>query len=134
MKRHNILIILFVGFLIFAFFWQVLIRLYLLKNNISTFYLAETLPNFLAVVLFTFGAMTLLRYKENSKLFKLSTEFTASMVAYEFLQLIIPGRTFDVNDIIASVIGGVFSYIVLILINKIFTSNNMSIPRRKLVL
>ncbi|PTS92051.1 hypothetical protein DBR11_27700, partial [Pedobacter sp. HMWF019] len=43
---------------------------------------------------------------------------TISMVLYEFAQFLIPGRTFDIQDIAASILGGILSYLFLLLIFK----------------
>ncbi|WP_369974468.1 VanZ family protein [Pedobacter sp. HMWF019] len=40
------------------------------------------------------------------------------MVLYEFAQFLIPGRTFDIQDIAASILGGILSYLFLLLIFK----------------
>lgn len=108
MKRHMPFIILFTGGLIFTYFWEAGIRPHLLKNNTSAIYLLESFPNFLSVILLSFGAMALLAPKENIKIFKLTTSLTCSAILYEFYKLIMPERVFDFKDIVASVLGGLF--------------------------
>lgn len=126
MKRHPIFNFLFIGILIVAFFWAVLIRPFLLKNNISAFFIADCMPNFLAVIILTFGTMTLPKYQNSKGIFKKTITFTGSMITYEFLQLIIPGRVFDYKDIIASILGGIFTYLILTLTNRILTKRQLT--------
>lgn len=118
MKRHIPFIVLFAAALIFTFFWETSIRPQLLKSNSSTFYLVESFPNFLAVVLMTFGGMALLALKKNIKVIKLAGSIASGGILYEFCQIFIPERTFDVKDIVASVLGGLFSYLIIIFINS----------------
>ena len=57
---------------------------------------------------------------QNAKgIFKKTVTFTGSMITYEFMQLIIPGRVFDYKDIIASILGGIFTYLILYQVNRI---------------
>ena len=119
MKKHPIYTYLFIGILIVGFFWLVLIRPFLLRNNISAFFIADCMPNFLAVIILTFGTMTLPKNQNSKGIFKKTVTFTGSMITYEFMQLIIPGRVFDYKDIIASVLGGIFTYLILTLTNRI---------------
>lgn len=121
MKSHSAFIFLFIGILTLGFFWAVLIRPYLLKNNISAFFIADCMPNFLAVMILTFGTMTLPKNQNPKEIFKKTITFTGSMITYEFLQLFIPGRVFDYKDIIASILGGIFTYLILTLTYRIIT-------------
>ena len=119
LKRHLPFIILFTGTLLFTFFWEVSIRSHLLKSNNSSFYLAESFPNFLATVILSFGAMTLFAPKGNSAVFKLTFSLACGVLLYEVCQLIIPERVFDYKDIIASILGFICSYLIIYLINRI---------------
>ncbi len=121
MRRHIAYRTFFIGVLIFTCFEELGIRPYLIKNNIPAFYLADSLPNFLAVVLLSSWAMTWFVYKDNKKIIKLSATFTFSIILYEFCQVFMPGRGFDLIDLLASVAGGLFAYLTFSLINRKFS-------------
>ncbi|MGN8037495.1 VanZ family protein [Chitinophaga sp. 22321] len=48
----------------------------------------------------------------------MTLSFTGAMILYEICQLWMPQRTFDLKDIVASVLGGLFSYLVFRLVNS----------------
>lgn len=59
--------------------------------------------------------------KENRKVFRVSISAVTGLILYEFSQLFMAGRDFDVKDIIASITGGLFAYALFIFINWIIT-------------
>jgi VanZ family protein len=122
LNRHLPFIILFLGVLLFTYFWEVGIRPHLLKNSISSFYLLESFPNFLSIVILSFGAMALFAPKEDIAILKLTLSLTCGVILYEIYQMMMPERVFDYKDIIASILGFVFSYLILYLINRILLS------------
>ena len=121
LNRHLPFIILFLLMLLFTYFWEVSFRPNLLKSNNSSFYLVESFPNFLSIVILSFGAMALFAPKENLAVFKLTFPLACSVLLYEICQLIIPERVFDYKDIIATIFGFVFSYFIIFLMNRILT-------------
>ena len=116
LNRHLPFIILFIGALLFTFFWQVSIRPYLLKKNTYSLDLAEYFSNFLAVVILSFGAMSLFAPKEDIAVLKLTSSLTCGIILG---QLIMSERVYDYKDIIASILGFIFSYLIIYLINRI---------------
>lgn len=74
-----------------------------------------SLPNFTAVVLMSLIYNLVKRGKRDNSPLKMSIMGTGTMVFYELIQTFIQGRTFDWFDILASVIGGVFVYIILLM-------------------
>lgn len=121
MKRRIPFIILLLGVLLFGYFWEVSIRPHLLKNNISSFYLLESFPNFLSIVILSLAAMALFAPKGNLDILKLTSSLTCGVILYEIYQMMMPERVFDYKDIIASILGFVFSYLILYLINRLVT-------------
>ncbi|RZK10184.1 MAG: hypothetical protein EOO43_20535 [Flavobacterium sp.] len=76
-------------------------------------------PNFIAVVLLSLIFNLVKSGKKDSTPLKISLMGTAAMVFYEFVQPLIQGRTFDWLDIFASLVGGLFVYIVLSITDQI---------------
>ncbi len=108
-------------FLAFTLFEELKLRPYLFKNHITKFGLADSLPNFLAPLIFIFGYIVMFKPKENRKVFRVSISAVTGLILYEFSQLFMAGRDFDVKDIIASITGGLFAYALFIFINWIIT-------------
>ncbi|MDR6570929.1 VanZ family protein [Chitinophaga ginsengisegetis] len=118
MNKRSIYIILLSIILLFTLYEELKLRPYLLKHHITTFYIADSLPNFLAVVVFFLGYMVIRFPFAEQKVASLIFAFVAGLTLYEVFQLWMPGRTFDVKDVIASVLGGVFCYLVSLIVNK----------------
>ncbi len=89
-------------------------RPYIYNNNINDFYIADSIPSFLGVLIMS----NIIYLNERS----LDYEFllylcpTVGLIIYEFLQYFLKIGTFDINDIIFSLIGG----IVVFFYKKIF--------------
>jgi hypothetical protein len=79
-----------------------------LRNEYSSTFLWSA-PNFISAAFF--GTLCALWFVNGEPSGSLS--FTAGLVVYEFLQLAIPERTFDVMDIVASVLGFGLSVFIL---------------------
>lgn len=82
-----------------------------------------SLPNFVAVVLITMIYINLIDGRKGASSFKSTAMAVIAMVVYELAQPLIPGRVFDVKDILASLIGGVFVYGILAIVDYYFTPN-----------
>jgi glycopeptide antibiotics resistance protein len=120
MTKRSAYYLTFAIILLFTLFEEIKLRPYLQKHHISSFYLADSLPNFLAVII-PFLGYSVIKFPLNaSKSLRLIFSFVAAMTLYEVCQLWMPERTFDIKDIIASVLGGVCSYLIFLLINKIY--------------
>ncbi len=79
-----------------------------LRNEYSTVFLWSA-PNFISAAFF--GTLVSLCFGNGKVVSSLS--FTAGLIIYEFLQLTIPERTFDLMDIAASVLGFGLSVFIL---------------------
>ncbi len=73
--------------------------------------LAGSLPNFLAVVIFSIGYMAV-RPQDSAKARSVIWSIVVGLILYELAQLWIPDMIFDFKDVAATILGGVFSYIL----------------------
>lgn len=104
MTKVSVLFSVVIGVCAFALQWSV----ESLRNEYSTVFLWSA-PNFISAAFF--GTLVSLCFGNGKVVSSLS--FTIGLIIYEFLQLIIPGRTFDVLDIAASVLGLGLSVFIL---------------------
>lgn len=72
-------------------------------NSVHMQFLYGVMPNFLTVMIISFACSVV-----SSKGFSYAVGFTIGTVFYEFMQILIPGRTFDLFDILASCLGFLF--------------------------
>ncbi len=105
-------------FLLLTYFEEVHFRKYLYSRH--QFILAGSLPNFLAAVIFSFAYMAVLSPNEKKAIGAIAA-IVMGLSLYEVVQIWMPHMVFDVNDIFASVLGGLFSYIVIRIISKTLT-------------
>lgn len=91
----------------FTLFNELTFRRYL---NHHTPLIAGCLPNFLAALLLILLYASVRSPISNKKGLSVSAAVAAGLILYEVVQLWMPGRTFDVADIPASLIGGAAGY------------------------
>lgn len=123
-NRKRLYLISLIVIMIFTAFEELKLRPYLFKNNLLDFGIAGSLPNFLAPLILLFGSLVILKPRPEKQLFRTVVSFVAGLVVYELAQPFMPGRVFDVNDIIASVLGGLVGYAWALAINKSTASKN----------
>lgn len=114
MKKRRVVII-FVVILLFTVFQELSLRKYLFKHN---FFIAGCIPNFTAVLLLSFAIMLIkwpLRLLES---IRVVVAIVIGLTLYELAQIWMPGRVFDVMDIIASIVGGAVAIGILLLMDK----------------
>ena len=118
MKKRSVYVILLVITLAFTFFEEIRLRPYLLRHHFNSFALADSLPNFLAVVVLFLG-FTVIRYPlDERKTISMIASFIVGLSLYEICQIWMPGRTFDIKDIAATILGGAFSYLIFCIVSK----------------
>ena len=116
-RRYIALVALLIVILVFTACMELGFRAYLFTKFGSHSLLAGSMPNFVAVVLITFAYTIAKDGKKRDSILKISVMGTFVMVFYEMVQPLIPGRTFDWFDISASLLGGIFSYCLLRLVD-----------------
>ncbi|MCR8556673.1 hypothetical protein KXD93_03425 [Mucilaginibacter sp. BJC16-A38] len=120
MGRRTIYIILLILALAFTLYEELHLRKYLFAHH--NYLLAGSLPNFLAAVIMSFAYMIIKNPLQNNLIIKGITGLVSGLILYEFVQPLMPHMVFDINDILASILGGLVSYVIIYFINQ-------SIPR-----
>ena len=106
--------------LLFTVYEELHLRRWLFHHLGHSSVVAGSLPNFLAVVIFS-AAVTALRFPESSRAIVHTTiSVVLGLTLYEVAQIWMPHRVFDWNDIAATLLGGVFSWLLLVIPRKIF--------------
>jgi hypothetical protein len=117
MKKRFIYTLILALVVLFTAYEELSLRRYLFKTHKALF-IADSLPNFLAAILFVFAYMALKNPGSNREILKSIIVIVSGLVLYEFAQIWMPHMVFDVKDIVASVLGGAISYAVIFLINN----------------
>ena len=81
---------------------------------------AGSLPNFLAVVVFSLAIMTLRLPGSSRDILRTVLSVVLGLTLYEVAQIWMPHRVFDWNDIAASLLGGIFTWLLLLIPLKVF--------------
>jgi hypothetical protein len=92
MNKRSIYIILLSVMLLFTLYEELKLRPYLLKHHITAFYIADSLPNFLAVVVSFLGYMVIRFPGDERKVVSLIFALVAGVTLYEVCQLWMPGH------------------------------------------
>lgn len=93
-------------------------RPYIYKNNIFDFGLADSIGNLGGIAVQIFFGLAVLN-PDKKKGIRLIIFFSFGYILYEAAQLFLPKGVFDWYDIIGTLIGGVFSFLIYYLINTI---------------
>jgi len=112
MNRRTTFTIILILALTFTLYEELHLRKYLFAHH--SYLLAGSLPNFLAAVIMSFAYMVVRNPLQNNLIIKGIT----GLILYEFVQLLMPHMVFDINDILASILGGLFSYVLIYFINQ----------------
>lgn len=102
-------------------FEELYLRSFLLKQHVVVFtIIAGSLPNFLAVQVLFYGACVIRFPLNYTTAAKALLGVMAGLILYECCQPLMSQRTFDVNDIIATVISGANCYLNFWFVEKMF--------------
>jgi glycosyltransferase involved in cell wall biosynthesis len=94
-------------------------RPYIYSNDINDFGLADTVGNFFGTITQIYFSLTILNpdYKNGKWIFPF---ITVGYIVYELAQYFLPGtNTCDPKDIIATIISGILSYLIYVMIEKL---------------
>lgn len=117
-EKHKASFLIGLGFVIIGFLAKVFYREYISSHGIDDFGLAGSLPSFLYVI----GFSQLLQIRPIKYSVLVILVVTLGSVIYEFKQYRSSGNL-DVNDIVASILGGVISYLILTLVERRFKND-----------
>lgn len=107
-------------FVVIGFLAKVFYRDYIISHGIDDFGLAGSLASFLYVI----GFSQILQIRPIKYPALAMLVVTLGSVIYEFKQFRSSGNL-DINDIIASILGGVISYVFLLIIEKRFKNKDI---------
>jgi len=116
MKRSYLYILALIITVAFTAYEELSFRRYLFHKHIDV--IAGCLPNFLAALLLIFAVAIVKKQHTNREVLRSSIAIVIGLVCYEVAQIWMPNMVFDINDIIASVVGGALAYGIIYIINK----------------
>jgi hypothetical protein len=93
-------------------------RPFIYENQINDHGIADSIGNSGGIIVQIFFMLAVLN-SPRKKVFHVIGFVTVGYVAYEFLQPFLPKGVFDWNDIYGTVIGGVISFLIILLLRKI---------------
>ena len=114
-EKHKASFLLGVVVVVIGYIAKVFYRDYIISHGIDDFGLAGSLPSFLYVI----GFSQILQIRPIKYPALVMIVVTLGSVVYEFKQYYLSDNI-DVNDIVASILGGVVSYLILLIIEKKF--------------
>jgi hypothetical protein len=86
-------------------------RPYIYQNGLNDFGIADTMGNHLGAVTLVFFILAVMNATRQEALIVIAT-VTVGYVGYEFVQQFLPGSVIDPKDMIASIVGGVLSFLL----------------------
>lgn len=105
-------------------FGRFVYRPYIYQNNIHDFGLADSIGNLGGIVVQIFVCLALFN-SPYRKGFNLILFLTAGYILYEFLQPYLPKGTFDWLDVYGTIIGGLVSLVLYLIIHKSIKQNKV---------
>jgi hypothetical protein len=94
-------------------------RPFIYRNSIDDYGIADSVGNSGGIIVQIFVALAILN-APGAKAFRIVGFMVAGYILYEILQPYLPRGVFDWKDIYGTLIGGVLSVILLLLIKKVF--------------
>ena len=116
-EKHKASFLIGILFIVIGFLAKAFYREYINRNGIDDFGLAGSLPSFLYVI----GFSQLLQIRPIRYPALVILVVTIGSILYEYKQSLSSG-VMDVNDIVASIVGGAVSLLILYLVGKKYKS------------
>jgi len=118
-EKHKASFLIGILFVVIGFLAKVFYREYINSNGIDDFGLAGSLPGFFYVI----GFSQLLQIRPIKYPPLVILVVTLGSIIYEFKQQMSNSGVLDINDIIASILGGAISLLILYIVEKRFKTN-----------
>ncbi len=119
-EKHKASFLIGILFVVIGFLAKVFYREYINSHGIDDFGLAGSLPSFLYVI--GFSQLLQIRPIKYPQLTVLVV--TIGSIIYEFKQQSSNSGVLDINDIVASIAGGLISLLILYIVGKRFKTND----------
>jgi glycopeptide antibiotics resistance protein len=105
--------------LLFTLYDELYLRRWLFHRFGSNSFVAGSLPNFLAVVIFSFAVLSVKLPLRATETLRPIAAIVIGLTLYEVAQIWMPNRVFDWNDISATFLGGVFSWLLAVIAQRL---------------
>jgi hypothetical protein len=99
----------------FTLFEEFYLRHWLWHHYGSRSILAGSLPNFLAVLVFGVAVVLVKPPQDGKSVLRPIAAIVTGLSLYEIAQIWMPNRTFDWNDLFATILGGIVCWLLLAL-------------------
>jgi len=99
-------------------------RPFIYANNINDFGIADSMGNLGGIIVQIFFGLAVLNSSKKKGL-RLILFFIIGYIFYEVVQPFLPKGVFDWKDIYGTIIGGIFSYILFLLIHGVVKNNKI---------
>jgi len=119
MNKRLLFIIAFIAIAVFTIYEELFLRSYLFKHHIKPAFIAGSLPNFIAPLIFSFGIAVIKFPFTNKEAARSVIGIVTGLILYEFVQLFMANQVFDLLDIAASILGGLLAFVLIWLLNKL---------------
>jgi VanZ family protein len=93
-------------------------RPFVYRTGLNDLGVADTMGNHIGAVALVFFILTLMNATRQEALIVIAV-VTIGYVVYEFAQYFLPGSVVDVKDAVASIVGGVLSLLVFIVVYRV---------------
>ena len=120
-EKHKASFLIGIVFIVLGFIGKVFYREYINGHGIDDFGIAGSLPSFMYVI----GFSQLLQIRPIKYPWLVVLVVSAGSIIYEFKQSS-GSATVDINDIIASVLGGAVSLFILYIVGRKYKNKNSS--------
>jgi hypothetical protein len=99
-------------------------RPYIYETGINDFGIADSLGNLAGIVVQVFASLTILN-SQKAKVFNVIGFLVAGYILYEIIQPYLPRGVFDWKDIYGTIIGGIVSALLVLLLRLVVPHNRV---------
>jgi len=122
--RRIIYFIIFLAFFALTEIGRNIYRPFIYQNHINDFRIADTIGNSLGIIVQIFFMLFIINSTKKKSYFVVAF-LSIGYVVYEILQIVLPRKMFDINDVYATFVGGVIGLMILLIIHKLVKRNKI---------